>query len=309
MTEAIIAQSEELLAPVGREIELCYQTFGDPADEPLLLIMGLAGPMTWWDADLCRQLAASGFYVIRYDNRDIGHSTKLDGHDVGRVTVAKLVKAFAGLRVMPPYTIADLADDAAGLLDHLGVERAHVFGVSMGGMIAQTIAINHPDRVRSLVSMMSTTGKRTVGYQHPSLIPSLLSRQVGKEAYVEGAVRMFQAIGSPGYRSAEADLRRRAGETYDRGISASGVARQMLAVVTQPDRTADLRRLTVPVTVIHGLADKMVHVSGGRATALAIPGAEMVLIKGMGHDIPPVLWDRFVRVVRRTADRASVGVA
>lgn len=305
MSQTPLAQSEELFAQVGRGIELCYQTFGDPADDPLLLVMGLAGPMTWWDEELCRQFAADGFYVIRYDNRDIGRSTRIDSRAAGRVTFPRLAGAFVGLHVIPPYTMADLADDAAGLLDHLGVGPATVFGVSMGGMIAQTLAINHPDRVRGLVSMMSTTGKRTVGYQHPSLFPSLLSRQIGKEAYVEGAVRMFQAIGSPGYPAAADDLRRRAGDTYDRGISAAGVARQMLAVVTQPDRTADLRRLTIPVTVIHGLADKMVHVSGGRATSMAVPGAELLLVDGMGHDMPPQLWATYRRAVRRTTDRAQ----
>jgi len=304
-----VVESEELLAPVGRGIELCYQTFGDPADEPLLLVMGLGGPMTWWDPEFCRLLAEAGFFVIRYDNRDIGRSTKLDGREAGHVTFPKLAKAFLGLPVTPAYTIADMADDAAGLLDHLarehGIGPAHVFGISMGGMIAQTLAIKHPDKVRSLVSMMSTTGKRTVGFQHPSLFPTLLAKKVGKDAYVEGSVRVWRMIGSPGYPATEAEVRKRAVDTYERGVTGAGVARQMLAVVSQPDRTAELRRLTIPATVIHGLADKMVHVSGGRATSMAIPGSELLLVDGMGHDMPQELWPRYVRAVRRTADRAA----
>lgn len=298
---ADVAESAELLAPVGRGIELCYQTYGDPSADPLLLVMGLGGPMTWWDPELCRLLARAGFYVIRFDNRDIGKSTKLDG----RVTFPKLAKAFVGLSVTPPYTLADMADDAVGLLDHLEIKAAHLFGISMGGMIVQTMAINHPDRVLSMTSMMSTTGKRTVGFQHPSLLPTLLARKVGRQAYVEGSVRVWQLIGSPGFPQTEAEVRKRAEDTYERGVSAAGVARQMLAIVTQPDRTADLRRLDLPVTVIHGLADKMVHVSGGRATSMAVPGAELLLIDGMGHDLPQELWPTYVRAIRGTADRAA----
>ena len=165
--------SEELFAPVGRDIELCYQTFGDPDDEPLLLVMGLGGPMTWWDAELCRLLAERGFYVVRYDNRDTGRSSRGVGPgDPG----ARWSGPFAGRRVRAPYSLADMADDAFGLIDHLGLESAHVAGVSMGGMIAQTMAIAQPARVRSLTSIMSTTGKRTVGWQHPGLLPEPAGR-------------------------------------------------------------------------------------------------------------------------------------
>jgi len=303
---AEVAESAEQFAPVGRGIELCYQTYGDPSDEPLLLVMGLGGPMTWWDPELCRQLALAGFYVVRFDNRDVGRSTKLERTERSRVTFPKLAKAFVGLRVTPPYTLADMADDVVGLLDHLGLDSTHLFGISMGGMIVQTMAINHPDRVRSVVSMMSTTGKRTVGFQHPSLIPTLLARKVGRDAYVEGSVKIWRMIGSPGFPATEAEVRRRAEDTYERGVSGAAVARQMLAVITQPDRTRDLRRVTAPMTVIHGLADKMVHVSGGRATSMAVPGSELLLIDGMGHDLPPALWPTYVAAVRRTADRACL---
>jgi pimeloyl-ACP methyl ester carboxylesterase len=292
--------SEEQLARVSDGIELCYQTFGSPESEPLLLVMGLGGPMTWWDERLCLMLADVGFFVVRFDNRDSGRSTRVEG----RSTLPRLAGAFVGLKVRAPYTLDDMADDAFGLLDHLGLESAHVWGVSMGGMIAQTMAVARPDRVRSLTSMMSTTGARRVGFQHPSLLPAFLSRGVGRNAYIEGSVRMWRLIGSPGYPTTEDDVRRRAAETYERGVSPEATARQMLAILTQPDRTRDLRRVSVPTLVIHGLADKMVHVSGGRATSLAVPRSELLLIDGLGHDIPEDLWPSLVRAVRRNADRA-----
>ncbi|WP_374456116.1 alpha/beta fold hydrolase [Nocardioides sp.] len=294
--------SDELLAPIGNEVELCYQTFGDPDGEPLLLVMGLGGPMTWWDPELCSMLAAEGFYVVRYDNRDTGRSTRIRE----RVTRGQLVRAFGGRRVRAPYSMSDLAADAVALLDHLGLESAHVAGISMGGMVVQTIAVEHPQRVRSLTSIMSTTGKRTVGWQDPRLIPALIApRKPGRESYVETSVAFWDVIGSPGWPGDRDKLADRAGETFDRGYSASGMMRQMLAILTQPDRTQRLRSLRVPALVVHGMADKMVHVSGGRSTAAAIPGAELVLIDGMGHDLPPALFPTFVEAIARTADRAS----
>lgn len=293
--------SAELLAPVGDGIELCYQTFGDPDAEPLLLVMGLGGPMTWWDDRLCRLLAERGFYVVRYDNRDIGRSTRM----TGRVTRGTLVRAFAGAPVRAPYSISDLARDAAGLLDHLGLASAHVVGVSMGGMIAQTLAVEAPSRVRSLTSIMSTTGKRTVGWQHPALLPSFLSRRgTSREEYVVASVAMARLIGSPAYPEPESDARRRGEDTFDRGTNPAGVLRQMVAVLTQPNRAARLRGVRVPTLVIHGLSDRMVHVSGGRATAAAVPGSELLLIDGMGHDLPQELFETFAVAIRRTADRA-----
>jgi pimeloyl-ACP methyl ester carboxylesterase len=295
-----VTASEELFAPVGRDVELCYQTFGTPEEDPLLLVMGLGGPMTWWDAELCQLLARRGFYVIRYDNRDSGRSSR----GVGRVTRAMLLRAAAGRRVRAPYSMADLAEDAFGLLDHLGLESAHVCGVSMGGMIAQTMAITHPERVRSLTSIMSTTGKRTVGWQHPSLLPNFLGRRAGRAGYIEASVKTWKIIGSPGYPADEERTRAHAAETYDRGVTTSGTLRQMVAVLTQPNRAQKLRALRMPTLVVHGLSDKMVHVSGGRATAAAIPGAELLLIDGMGHDLPPALFETFVEGIRRIADRA-----
>lgn len=300
-----VAESAEISAPLGNGIELCYQTFGDPDDDPLLLVMGLGGPMTWWDADLCRLLAAEGFYVIRYDNRDTGRATRLRD----RVSRRMLVRAYAGRPVDTPYSISDLAGDAVGLLDHLDIRRAHVVGVSMGGMIAQTMAIEHADRVASLTSIMSTTGRRTVGWSHPKLFPNLLARRADNPAaYAAEAQVVWRRIGSPGYPESPQVLRDRALETWERGQGGrdrAGVVRQMLAVLTQTDRTAALGRLTMPVSVIHGLDDPLVHVSGGRATARAVPGAALLLVPGMGHDLPAALWDLFAETIRRTADRAG----
>jgi pimeloyl-ACP methyl ester carboxylesterase len=292
----------EQFAQLPSGIELCYEAFGTPDDPAVLLIMGLGGPMGWWDTELCTDLAARGFYVIRYDNRDTGRSTKLREHRVRRGDV---IKAFTG-RVRPPYTLTDMADDAIGLLDHLEVAAAHVAGVSMGGMIAQTLAIHHPDRVRSLVSIMSTTGNRRVGWQHPKLIPTLLgSSGKGREGYLANSQRSWKRISSPAYPTEPERMLARAEETYDRGWAASGVLRHMLAVLAQPNRTRDLSRVRVPTTVLHGLNDPLVHRSGGRATARAISGAEHIEIAGMGHDLPRQLWPEIIDTIVRTAQRAG----
>jgi pimeloyl-ACP methyl ester carboxylesterase len=239
--------------------------------------------------------------VIRYDNRDTGRSSR----GTGRVTRAMLVKAFLGRPVKPPYTLADMAEDGFGLLDHLGIESAHVVGVSMGGMIAQTMAVRHQDRLRSLVSIMSTTGRRTVGWLDPRLVPMMLGRRGSTlEEYLEASVIGAATIGSPAYPEDEVSSRARARLTWERGINPAGVMRHMMAVLTQPDRGRALHSLRIPATVIHGLNDRMVHVSGGRATAQAIPGAQLLLIPGMGHDLPPALFETFRDAIRATADKA-----
>ncbi|HEX3931392.1 MAG TPA: alpha/beta hydrolase [Nocardioides sp.] len=300
-SEPEVAVSPELFAPVSTGVELCYRTYGDPTGEPMLLLMGLASPLNWWDPELCSMLARRGYFVVILDNRDVGRSSKV----AGRVTRGTLVRAFAGLPVRAPYALSDMARDAFALLDHLSIDRAHVVGVSMGGMIAQTMAVEEPARVRSLTSIMSTTGRRSVGWQSPRLFPALLRPiRPGREGYADSSVAMTRMIGSPGYPHPEQRVREVADETYDRGISASGTMRQMLAILTQPNRTPRLRELRMPTLVIHGLADRMVHISGGRATAAAIPGAELVLVGGMGHDLPPELFAAFVDAIDRTARRA-----
>lgn len=285
-------------------IELCFDTFGERDDPALLLIMGLGGPMNWWAPELCRLFATRGFFVIRYDNRDVGKSTKLYGQGGRR---ADVVKTFLRARVATPYTLSDMAADGVGLLDHLHIDKAHVTGVSMGGMIAQTLAIEHPDRVLSLVSIMSTTGRRSVGWQDPRLLPQLIGGgPVTRAEYIERSVDSWAAIGSPDYPMSPQETKARAAETYDRGISSSGVLRQMQAVLAQPDRSKALRKLDIPAAVIHGTRDRLVHMSGGRATASAIPNAELVLIPGMGHDLPRDLWPIYADAIERTAHRATV---
>jgi pimeloyl-ACP methyl ester carboxylesterase len=297
--------SPEQFAPLPGGVEICYQTFGDPAGDPLLLVMGLGGQMTWWSPEFCAALADAGFYVIRFDNRDAGRSSRMKG----RVTRRTLMRSFVSppsRRPRPAYTLDDMADDGFGLLDHLGIDAAHVCGISMGGMIVQTMALLHPERVLSLTSIMSTTGRRTVGWQNPRLLPRLLERRATtREAYVASSARFWAVIGSVAYPDTEESVLARAAETWDRGVSASGVARQMVAILTQPDRTKRLRGLQVPALVIHGLDDKMVHVSGGRATSRAIPGSELLLVPGMGHDLPVQLQDTFVEAIRRVATRAA----
>ena len=230
---ARVPSSGEMFAPVSTGIDICYLTYGDPGDEPMLLLMGLASPLIWWDPELCTMLAEHGYYVITLDNRDVGRSSKLEG----RVTRRMLFRAFGGLRVDAPYALTDMASDAFALLDHLGIDRAHVVGVSMGGMIAQTMAIADPRRVRSLTSIMSTTGGRRVGWQHPRLLSAMMRRLgPGREAYADDSVAMWGLIGSPGYPRPEQDTRDVALQTYDRGISPSGTLRQMMAILTQPNR-------------------------------------------------------------------------
>ncbi|UJW31776.1 alpha/beta fold hydrolase [Saccharothrix sp. AJ9571] len=278
-------------------IELCYEVFGEPDGRPLLLIMGLGGPMTWWDEEFCEQLAERGFRVIRYDNRDTGRSTAMHGR-------AGLLPALLLRR--SPYQLTDLADDAAALLDALEIPAAHVTGVSMGGMIAQTLAIRHPSRVLSLTSIMSTTGNKLVGLPSPRAMKNLLQPAAkDRDSYIEQMIRTFRVIGSPGYPAEEARLRARAATTYDRGTNPAGTVRHLGAIMAAPDRTSGLRKLRIPALVIHGAADPLVNPSGGRATARAIPGAELDMVPGMGHDTPPELWPRFVNGIVRTADRAE----
>ncbi|HZE05816.1 MAG TPA: alpha/beta hydrolase [Solirubrobacteraceae bacterium] len=292
--------SGELLAEAG-DITLCYETFGSPDGEPLLLVMGLASQMLLWDDDFCELLAGRGFHVIRFDNRDVGRSTVLN--DAG---VPKQWQLLVRDSRAAAYSLDEMAADAVGLLDHLELESVHVVGASMGGMIAQLMAINHPARVRSLVSIMSTTGNRRVGWPHPRVAMRMLRRpQRDRAGYIEDHLATYRLIGSRGFEFEEEHRRQRAGRCFDRGVHAAGGARQMAAIVTAPDRTERLRRLQVPTTVIHGDADPLVHVSGGRATAAAIPGAKFITLPGMGHDLPRGLWPEIVEAIVANAGLAA----
>jgi pimeloyl-ACP methyl ester carboxylesterase len=285
-------------ARVG-EIELAYETFGERANPPLLLVMGLATQMIGWPDEFCRGLADRGLFAVRFDNRDIGLSTHVD--DRGAPDILRLL---GGDRSGVPYALADLADDTVGLLDALGLDSAHVVGASMGGMIAQLVALRHPARVRSLTSIMSTTGDPAVGAPAEAAMGVLLAPPATDRASaIERAVDTYRVIGSPGFEFDEQALRERAGLSYDRRYNPAGVARQLAAILTTPDRTADLGAVAVPTLVVHGAHDPLVDVSGGRATAAAIPGAELLVVEGMGHDLPRAVWpeltDRIAALVQR----------
>ena len=267
-------------------IEIAYETFGVPDDPPLLLIMGLGTQMIGWPDEFCRALESRGLYVIRFDNRDIGLSTHL--HDAPAPNV---MAAVAGDTRSASYTLTDMAADAAGLLDALALTSAHVVGASLGGMVAQTLAIEHPRRVRSLTSMMSTTGDRRVGTPTQAGAAALMAPPArDRNGAIERALNSARAIGSPGFPLDEQAVRDRAARSFDRAFDPPGVARQLVAVLCSPDRTPQLHELAVPTLVIHGADDALIGVSGGRATAAAIPGAELVIIEGMGHDLPRALW-------------------
>jgi pimeloyl-ACP methyl ester carboxylesterase len=281
-------------------IEIVYETIGDRSNPALLLIMGLGTQLIHWDTELCERFAGRGFFVIRFDNRDAGRSTQI------KAPVPNLVRAMAGFKVDAPYLLDDMAEDAFGLLDHLGIEAAHLAGASMGGMIAQTMAIRRPERVSSLTSIMSTTGERRVG--RPKLrVWSVLLRRAprDKDAYVEYFVRVFRLIGSKGFPADDDRIRALAAASYERGHHPAGTGRQLAAIMASGDRTERLRQLHVPSMVFHGRSDPLVPFRGGRATAEAIPDARLIAIPGMGHDLPPEIWPQLVDAVAQTAARAT----
>jgi len=290
----------EAICRVG-ELEICFETFGDPGDPAILLIMGLATQMVAWPDDFCAELARRGYFVIRHDNRDIGRSTHLDGAPVP--STLQLARRDRNA----PYTLADMAGDSLGVLDQLGIERAHVVGASMGGMIAQTIAVRHPERVLSLVSIMSNTGSFWSGQPALSMYAVLLKPAPRERAaFVEHAVELFSKLGGSGFDPDVEDLRAIATLSYERGHDPRGALRQLWAIVADRDRSPDLHRLRMPATVVHGADDKLVRPSGGRATAKAIPGARLVLIEGMGHGLPRGAWPQILEAIETTAERATI---
>lgn len=285
-------------------IELEYDTFGNPNDPAMLLVMGLGAQMIAWDEDLCGLLADAGFFVIRYDNRDVGLSTKFDEAGVPDLEAA-LTAAMTGQPVPTAYTLGDMADDGIALVAQLGIDRAHIVGASMGGMIVQAMAIRHPGQVLSLCSIMSTTGNREVGQPDPEAMALLVSAPpASREEAIEAGVKGAQVIGSPGFPFEEEKIRARSAAAYDRMNYPAGMARQLVAIVASEDRTPALQKLDVPTLVVHGDADPLVTPSGGRATAEAIPGAELLIIPGAGHDLPPGCWPTLVEAIVANAARA-----
>jgi pimeloyl-ACP methyl ester carboxylesterase len=298
--------SEEF-CDVGRGVKLCYETFGDPDDTPILLIMGLATQMIAWHEDFCEALAERGFYVVRFDNRDIGRSTHFDFRPPSLTQMLRR-------RVRPEqYSLSDMAEDTFVLMNELGISPAHVVGVSMGGMIAQVLAAEHPEAVRSLVSIMSTTGSRRQGQPAVSVYRYLLQPPPrDRDGYIERSAAIFGLVGSTGFDRDEQYIRERAGRAYDRGFDVAAGGRQLGAIIASGDRTKLLGRIAAPTLVIHGTVDKMIRPSGGRATAKAIPGARLLMIQGMGHDLPRGAWPQLLDAIAehaRAADGARTRAA
>jgi pimeloyl-ACP methyl ester carboxylesterase len=290
---------EEVLVDVGRGIELCYDQTGDPADPPILLIAGLGQQLHSWPNDFVTALAGRGYRVTRFDNRDAGRSTHMTYRPPSPV---------ATLRGRNEYHLGDMARDTVGLLDALGYSDAHLVGISMGGMIAQTVAAHHPGRVSTLTSIMSNTGARRVGRPALSTWRRMLTSRPPRtraEA-MDRAAMMFSHIGSHGFPFDENAVREYAGIAYDRDPSPAGIARQLAGIFASGDRTAELRNIDVPTLVIHGDRDRMVHPTGGAATARAIRGARLETLAGLGHDLPIGAWGRIIDLITEHATSATV---
>jgi pimeloyl-ACP methyl ester carboxylesterase len=281
-------------------IDIEYETAGDPADPPLLLVMGLGAQLIAWPEQFVKDLTARGYFTIRYDNRDVGLSTKFEGlPDFGAL--------FTGDGTSARYLVEDMADDAAGLLTHLGIARAHVMGVSMGGMITQALAIHHADRFWTACSIMSTTGDRSVGQPTPEAAAALLRPPATNRAdAIAASLEGSRAISSPGFPFDVEVMTRRAEAAYDRSFCPDGTARQLAAILASPDRTEGLRQVQMPFLVVHGEGDPLVTVSGGKATAAAVPGSTLILIPGMGHDLPEELWGQIIDAIVANTALAAV---
>lgn len=286
---------------VANGIELEYEALGRDGDPALVLIAGLGAQLIDWPVEFCEQLAAHDLRVIRFDNRDAGLSSSLDSFgapDLGAV--------LSGDHATVAYLLADMAADTVGLFDALGISRAHLVGVSMGGMIAQQVAIDYPGRLLSLGSISSTTGDTSVGQPTAQALGALARPPAtSREQAVQGGAAASRVFSSPGFRASDAELLQRAMTKYDRSYRPQGRQRQIAAVAASPDRTKALREVTVPTMVIHGDADPLVNVSGGQATAAAIPGAELIVIPGLGHDLPRGAWPQIIEAILRNTGNAT----
>lgn len=297
--------AEETARNVGPSgIDIAYERLGGAVAPPVLLIMGAGAQMISWPDGFCTELAGRGLQVIRFDNRDAGRSSHFpDG------PVPDLAAALAGDFSSASYTLADMAADTAGLLDVLGLGSAHIVGASLGGMVAQTMAIEYPARVRSLTSIMSTTGASGVGQPDLLAIARLGAPPADRAGFMDWRVRSLGVIGSPGFEFDVAAAAELAGRAYDRDHDRLAMVRQSVAVLAAGDRTARLRTLRVPTLVLHGDSDRMVDVSGGRATAAAIAGAELVIFDGMGHSLPEPLWPKIADLIAGLVQRSEAGLA
>jgi pimeloyl-ACP methyl ester carboxylesterase len=290
-------------------IEIAYETIGDERGRPLLLVMGLGAQMILWDDDFCNELANRGHRVIRFDNRDVGESSKLD--HLGAPDVMTAMGAWmTGQPVKAAYTLSDMADDTAGLLDALRIDSAHVVGASLGGMIAQTMAIEHPRRVKSLTSIMSSTGNRALPPAKPEALQALLTAPPPDRAgAIERVVNVFRTIGSPGFAFDEVRVRDVAGRSYDRAFHPVGVTRQLVASLASGSRKEKLTAVRCPTLVIHGKEDPLILAEAAHDTVEAIPGAELLVIDGMGHDLPRQVWPQMVDAISRLTERAETQIA
>ena len=294
--------ADERSASVG-DIELCYEELGDPGGEPMLLVMGLGAQMILWDRAFCDLLGERGYRVIRFDNRDVGRSTHLRAPVPSRTAML-----FGGGR--PAYRLGDMAADAVGLLDALDIESAHVVGASMGGMITQVVGYEHPERARSLGLIMTHSGHRVKATPTWRAFGALLARPASdREGMIESMQRVFKIIGSPDYPMDPAQFRALAEVTWERGYDAAGTARQLHAITASGNRTRRLATISAPTVVVHGTRDPLVRPSNGKLIARTIPGAELLLLDGMGHDLPEPLWPRIIDAVDRNAKRAPAPVA
>lgn len=290
-------------AKVDENVELYYEDLGNPGDPPVLLIMGLGAQLLLWRDGFCQRLVEQGYRVIRYDNRDVGLSTKLHGQRPGGALVPNLVRSYLGKPSPSVYTLEHMADDAAALLDHLGIERAHVVGASMGGMIAQIFAARHPDRTAALGIIFSSNNSAFLPPPAPKALLSLIKGPPPgspRDVIVENSIRVSKIIGSPGYRKSEEQLRAEAIESYERAHYPQGIGRHFAAVLGTGSLKHYDHRISAPTVVIHGLADKLMRPSGGRSIAAAIPNARLVLFDGMAHDLPEELWDDIVGELKTT---------
>lgn len=286
-------------------IQLCYDTFGNKSNPPLLLIMGLGSQMISWPDEFCAQLAQQGFWVIRFDNRDIGRSTRFD--EAGVPNVLEVMMAVGqGVTPSVPYLLKDLAEDTVGLLDALGIDKAHIVGASMGGMILQEVLIRHPERVLSATSIMSTTGDPSLPQATPEAAEILTSpAPQERDEYIDHAVGTWRILSGNVFSFKEAEVRERAARVYDRGLSPAGTARQLAAIYASGSRREALKQVTTPTLVIHGDIDPLIPVAGGKDTAAHIPNAELMIIEGMGHSLPTEVWPRIIEAIVSHAKAAD----